>query len=45
MAIVYFDASALEIDIPDLVMAVWDRRLHTGAGAERLSVAPRDLPG
>ena len=38
-------ASALEIGSPDLVMAVWDRRLHAGAIAERLSVAPRDLPG
>lgn len=34
-------ASALEVGIPDLVMAVWDRRLHAGAIAERLSVAPR----
>lgn len=36
-------ASALEIGTPYLVMAVWDRRLHAGAVAERLSVAPRDL--
>ncbi|MCY3910464.1 MAG: type II toxin-antitoxin system VapC family toxin [bacterium] len=35
-------ASALEVGIPDLVMAVWDRRLLAGAIAERLSVAPRD---
>ncbi len=38
-------ASALEVAIPDLVMAVWDRRLHAGAIAEHISVAPRDLPG
>lgn len=36
-------ASALEIGIPDLVMAVWDRRLHVGAVAEHLHVAPRDI--
>lgn len=36
-------ASALEVGTPRLVMAVWDRRLHAGALAERLSVAPRDL--
>ena len=36
-------ASALEIGTPHLVVAVWDRRLHAGAVAERLSVAPRDL--
>ena len=36
-------ASALEIGIPHPVMAVWDRRLHAGAVAERLSVAPQDL--
>ena len=36
-------ASALEVGVPDLVMAVWDRRLLAGAVAERLSVAPRDL--
>lgn len=35
-------ASALEVGTPRLVMAVWDRRLHAGALAERLSVAPRD---
>ena len=36
-------ASALEVGTRHLVMAVWDRRLHAGALAERLSVAPRDL--
>lgn len=36
-------ASALETGIPDLIMAVWDRRLHAGAMAEHLTVAPRDL--
>ena len=36
-------ASALEIGTPHVVMAVWDRRLHAGAVAERLPVAPRDL--
>jgi predicted nucleic acid-binding protein len=33
-------ASALAIDTPDLVVAVWDRRLHAGVIAERLTVAP-----
>ena len=33
-------ASALAIDSPDLVVAVWDRRLHEGAVAERLTVSP-----
>lgn len=37
-------ASALEVGTHHLVMAVWDRRLHEGAVAERLAVAPRDLP-
>lgn len=36
-------ASALEVGTRHLVMAVWDRRLHAGAIAERLSVAPRNL--
>ncbi len=36
-------ASALAIGDPDLVMAVWDRRLHTGARSANLRVAPADL--
>jgi uncharacterized protein len=36
-------ASALAIGDPDLVMAVWDRRLHTGAQAAGLRVAPAQL--
>ena len=36
-------ASALEIDASHLVVAVWDRRLHAGAAAEGLVVAPRNL--
>ena len=38
-------ASALEINASDLVVAVWDRRLHAGAVAERLAVAPATLGG
>ncbi len=38
-------ASALEIDRSALVVAVWDRRLHTGATAEHLAVAPATLTG
>lgn len=33
-------ASALAIGDPDLVIAVWDRRLHAGALAAGTSVAP-----
>ena len=33
-------ASALAIGDPELVFAVWDQRLHAGAGAARLRVAP-----
>jgi hypothetical protein len=33
-------ASALAIDDPDLVIAVWDRRLHAGALAAGTNVAP-----
>lgn len=33
-------ASALELDSADLVVAVWDRRLHAGVVAEQLAVAP-----
>jgi predicted nucleic acid-binding protein len=36
-------ASALAVGTTDLVVAVWDRRLHAGAVAERLAVAPRLL--
>ena len=36
-------ASALAIGGEDLVVAVWDRRLHAGAAAERLLVAPASL--
>ncbi len=36
-------ASALAIESPDLVVAVWDRRLHAGVTAERLAVAPAEL--
>lgn len=33
-------ASALAVGPTDLVVAVWDRRLHAGVVAERLAVAP-----
>jgi predicted nucleic acid-binding protein len=36
-------ASALAIGDPDLVMAVWDRRLHEGACTSGLRVAPATL--
>jgi uncharacterized protein len=36
-------ASALAIGDPDLVIAVWDRRLHAGASAAGLRVAPAQL--
>ena len=36
-------ASALAIGDPDLVIAVWDRRLHTGARAAGVRVAPAHL--
>jgi hypothetical protein len=36
-------ASALAIGDADLVMAVWDRRLHAGARASGLRVAPAAL--
>lgn len=38
-------ASALVIEDPTLVIAVWDRRLHAGAVAARLGVAPTRLDG
>jgi predicted nucleic acid-binding protein len=37
-------ASALALEAQDLVVAVWDRRLHDGATAEQLMVAPAALP-
>ncbi len=36
-------ASALAIGDPDLVVAAWDRRLHTGARAAGLRAAPAQL--
>ena len=36
-------ASALAVDSPDLVFAVWDRRLHAGAIAEHIAVVPATL--
>jgi hypothetical protein len=36
-------ASALAIGDPSLIIAVWDRRLHAGAAAAGLRVAPAQL--
>jgi predicted nucleic acid-binding protein len=36
-------ASALAVGDPELVFAVWDQRLHAGAIASRLRVAPFEL--
>ena len=36
-------ASALAVGDPELVIAVWDRRLHAGAAAAGLRTAPADL--
>lgn len=36
-------ASALALGDPDLIVAVWDRRLHAGARAARCRVAPAQL--
>jgi hypothetical protein len=36
-------ASALAIGDPDLIIAVWDRRLHTGAATAGLHIAPAEL--
>lgn len=36
-------ASALAIDDPGLVVAVWDRRLRTGVVAENLAIAPASV--
>jgi uncharacterized protein len=38
-------ASALAIGDPDLVVAVWDRRLHAGAQGAGICVAPAQLDG
>jgi uncharacterized protein len=38
-------ASALAIGDPDLVIAVWDRRLHAGAATAGLHIAPVGLDG
>jgi predicted nucleic acid-binding protein len=37
-------ASALALADPDLVIAAWDRRLHAGAAAAGLHIAPAELP-
>jgi predicted nucleic acid-binding protein len=37
-------ASALAINDPDLVVAVWDRRLHSGVLAAGVRVAPAQAP-
>lgn len=37
-------ASALAIGDPDIVVAVWDKRLHAGARSAGLRVAPAQLP-
>ena len=37
-------ASALAIGDPDLIIAVWDRRLHAGAATAGLHTAPAQLP-
>ena len=36
-------ASALAVDLTGLTVAVWDRRLHAGAAAAGLAVAPGEL--
>ena len=36
-------ASALTVPVTELIVAVWDRRLHAGARAEGLATAPRSL--
>jgi uncharacterized protein len=38
-------ASALAIGDPGLIVAVWDRRLHVGAAAAGLRLAPAQLDG
>ncbi len=37
-------ASALALADPDLIIAVWDRRLHAGAVSAQLRLAPAHLP-
>jgi uncharacterized protein len=37
-------ASALALADPDLLIAVWDRRLHAGAAAAGIHVTPAELP-
>jgi hypothetical protein len=37
-------ASALALADPDLIIAVWDRRLHAGAIRTQLQVAPAYMP-
>jgi len=37
-------ASALALADPDLIVAVWDRRLHAGATRAQLQIAPAHLP-
>jgi predicted nucleic acid-binding protein len=37
-------ASALAIGDPDLIVAVWDRRLQAGAATAGLHIAPAQLP-
>jgi len=37
-------ASALALADPDLIIAVWDKRLHAGAASAQLHVAPAHLP-
>lgn len=36
-------ASALALGVPELTVAVWDRRLHASAGATGLGVPPAAL--
>lgn len=36
-------AAALLLPTEDLVIATWDRRLHSAAGAEQLAVLPESL--
>ncbi len=36
-------ASALALDLANLTVAVWDKRLHAGAAAAGLAVAPAQL--
>jgi predicted nucleic acid-binding protein len=37
-------ASALALADPDLIITVWDKRLHAGATGSQLHVAPAHLP-